>query len=74
VKIHLYGVSKEEADASLKEHGTPKHCSNNACKPRMVRASALFLFKEPSAEWGQGIAAVSCCVSHAREMLRDMAP
>lgn len=67
MRIHLFGVAQDEAQASLDEHGHPAGCWYDGCE---LPAVAVAMFRrDPAAGWGS-IDATAVCDEHEDNLLR----
>jgi hypothetical protein len=63
--IHLVGVTEEEAQASLDEHGEVETCSWKKCSEP---TETMLIVKKPGNDWGQNIGSMGACATHRQEL------
>lgn len=74
---HLFGVSEDEAEASIDEHGEGRCAWAVRGKPCGRSPVLGLIMKPPGAAWGQGLKTTQACRKHApglREIIRSGPP
>lgn len=63
--IHLIGMTEEEAEACIEEHGLLPNCSQNKCTNQAV---LHLLFKKPGSGFAQDVSAMAACKEHKAKL------
>lgn len=67
IRIHLFGVASDEADASIESHGYPDKCDHKGCTSELA---AMAMFRcDPLIGWGS-INAMGMCEVRETELLQ----
>lgn len=61
LRIHTIGLTEEEANASLDEHGEIDQCSLRGCSGSSV---IMLIVKKPGSGWGENISSLAGCSVH----------
>ena len=69
MRIHLFGVAQDEAEASLDVHSELESCWHLDCRGKASPVEAIALIRRPGGGPGD-ILAMACCEEHEDEVLR----
>ena len=67
LRIHLFKVAPDEAEASINAHGYLEMCTQKGCDRRAV--AMAMLRRDPGIGWGS-INALGLCERHEDELLK----
>lgn len=69
-EIHTIGLTEEEANASLDEHGEMRKCASKGCPKASVM---MLIIKKPGSGWGENISSTAACAACASGLERIIA-